>query len=123
MALAHESHMRIPVEVTYRGLEPNPAIEEAIDKRVSTLEKYYDRITGCRVSVEAPHRSHRRGMRFRVRVDLTIPGAEIVAESHEEDGAHEDLHVAIRDAFRACRRQLQDEVSLQRGYVKAPAQA
>lgn len=123
MPLAHEIRMRIPVEVTYRGLEPSPAIEEAIDKRVATLERYYNRITGCKVSVEAPHRSHRRGIRFRVRVDLTIPGAEIVAHSHDEDGAHEDLQVAIRDAFRACRRQLQDEVRLQRGYVKAPAQA
>lgn len=109
--------MRI-VEVTYRDLDPSPAIEQSIQRQLAALEKRYGRITGCRVSVEAPHRRHRRGTRYRVRVDLTIPGAELVAgRAHEADGAHEDIQVAIRDAFRACRRQLQDAIDLRRSAV------
>jgi ribosome-associated translation inhibitor RaiA len=111
--------MKIPIEISYRGLEPSPAIEDAIHKRVAKLEKRFGRIMTCRVSVEAPHQRHRRGTRYRVRIDLTVPGAELVAgRAHEIDGAHEDVQVAIRDAFRACSRQLQDQVRVRRGDVK-----
>jgi ribosome-associated translation inhibitor RaiA len=114
--------MKIPLEITYRGLQPSDVIDEVIRKQVAALERRYDRIMACRVSVEAPHRHQKSGNRFRVRVDLTVPGKEIVAgRSHEADGAHEDLRVALRDAFRACRRQLQDHARVRRGDVKAHA--
>jgi cold shock CspA family protein len=72
--------------------------------------------------VAAPHRHHRKGVRYNVRIDLTVPGREIVVNRDQQlDHAHEDVFVAIRDAFRAVRRRLEDHARRQRGDVKAHA--
>jgi ribosome-associated translation inhibitor RaiA len=58
------------------------------------------------VVVEAPHRQHKKGTLYHIRVDLTLPGEEIVVDRDPDDHAHEDVYIAIRDAFEAVRRQL-----------------
>jgi cold shock CspA family protein/ribosome-associated translation inhibitor RaiA len=111
--------MNLPVQVTFHGFEPTPAIEAEIHKRAARLDRYYGRITGCRVMVEAPHRHHRHGFHYRVRVDITVPEGEIVI-GHEPalSAEHADINVAIRDAFRAARRRVQDHARRLRGEVK-----
>jgi ribosome-associated translation inhibitor RaiA/cold shock CspA family protein len=110
--------MQIPVEITFKELERSDALEARIRDWVGKLERVYDRIVRCEVMVETPHRHHRNGRQFHVRVRLTVPGGEIVA-SHDPgpDEAHEDAYVALRDAFMAVRRQLEDHVrkTLKRG--------
>jgi len=111
--------MQLPVQITFRDIEPSDFIEARIREKVAKLEEFYDRITGCRVVVEARHRRHHKGRLYTVRVDLTVPGGEIVVNRESElDHAHEDVYVAIRDAFKAARRQLQDHVRRQRGETK-----
>lgn len=125
-------------------MSSSPAIEAHIREKAAKLNSFYDRIMGCRVSVEAPHRHHRKGKRYRVRIDITVPGGELVinraprpvvepdlerkrtprherAENHEpsKHAAHADIYVAIRDAFDAGRRKLQDFARRQRGQIKA----
>ena len=124
-------------------MSPSPTVEAHIRERAGKLDDFYDRIMGCRVTVEAPHRHHRKGKRYRVRIDVTVPGGELVInrapkrirepdleqpkapfheriENHEpgKQAAHEDIYVAIRDAFDAARRKLQDYARRQRGQVK-----
>jgi hypothetical protein len=71
------------------------------------------------VTVEAPHKNHRQGNLYTVRVDLRFPGGEALANrAPSEDHAHEDVYVALRDAFKAARRQLQDRQRIRRGDVK-----
>lgn len=112
--------MQIPLQITFRHLEPSAAIENKIKAQVQKLEKHYDRITGCKVVVEAPHQHHHKGKLYRTEVDLTIPGEEIVANRNPHlNHAHEDVYVAIRDAFRAARRKLGNQVKRRRGHVKA----
>ncbi|HEY1556640.1 MAG TPA: HPF/RaiA family ribosome-associated protein [Kofleriaceae bacterium] len=103
--------MQIPVETTYKEIERTEAFDQRIRDWVDKLERVYDRITRCEVLLETPHRHHRQGRAYHVRVRLTVPGGEIVA-SHDPgpDGAHEDAYVALRDAFTATRRQLEDYV-------------
>jgi ribosomal subunit interface protein len=103
--------MQIPVDITYKEIEPSDALDRRIRDWVDKLERVFDRITRCEVLVETPHRHRRQGRAFHVRVRLTVPGGEIVA-SHDPgpDGAHEDVYVAMRDAFTAVRRQLEDYV-------------
>jgi cold shock CspA family protein len=103
--------MQIPVEITYKELGRTPALDQRIHEWVGKLERVFDRITRCEVLVETPHRHHRQGNAFHVRVRLTVPGGEIVA-SHDPgpSGAHEDVYVALRDTFLAVRRQLEDHV-------------
>jgi len=112
--------MQIPVEITFRDLPRWEKAEDEVRKQAAELERYFDRITSCRVVIEAPHLHHQKGQIYHVRVDLTVPGKEIVVKRDPADKKpHEDLYLAIRDAFRAARRQLQDYVRERRGLVKA----
>ena len=99
--------MKTPLQVTFRNIGPSEAIEARIRERAGNLEHHFDGIVGCRVVVEELHRRHRKGNHFQVRVDVTVPGAELVA-TREPDAhhSHTDLYVAIRDAFDAMDRRL-----------------
>ncbi|HET7506482.1 MAG TPA: HPF/RaiA family ribosome-associated protein [Kofleriaceae bacterium] len=111
--------MSFPLTITFRDLEPSPAIESFIRRWASRLDTVYDRIERCQVVIERPHQHHHQGQRYHVRVTLAVPGPDVeVSRDHALDGAHEDLHVAIRDAFRAARRQLEDHARRERADVK-----
>ena len=111
--------MQVPLELSFRNMDHSTAIEEDVQKHVDKLEEFFDRITACRVVVEAPHHQHHKGNLYQVRVYLSAPGQDIVVDrSHEQDHSHEDVHVAIRDAFNSARRQLQDYIRKLRGDVK-----
>jgi cold shock CspA family protein/ribosome-associated translation inhibitor RaiA len=112
--------MKIPLQISFRDLEPSAAIEAAIRARAGRLERFSGDIMGCRVAVEAPHRQHRTGRHYRVRIDLTVPGGEIVVgRDPPARGAHEDVYVAIRDSFQAAQRRLEDFERRRRGQVKS----
>jgi ribosomal subunit interface protein len=111
--------MQQPLQIVWRGMETSPALEANIRERVKKLETFCDHIVGCRVVVEQLHRHKRRGNLFNVRVNVTVPGTELVADHvHRKNHAHEDAFVAARDAFDAMRRQLEDFVRRERGDVK-----
>src|SRR5215216_3704572 len=74
--------MKLPVQITFRNMESSIAIEAVIRKRVEKLETYYNQIMGCRVLVEVPNRHHLKGRHRHIRIDLTVPHAEIVV-NHE----------------------------------------
>lgn len=105
--------MKLPLQVSFRGMDTSPAVEALIRERAAKLDRFHGRITGCRVAVEADHRHRHKGRIYHVRIDLTIPGHEIVVgRERNEDHTHEDIMVAVRDAFDAARRQLEDRVRL-----------
>lgn len=111
--------MQLPLQITFRDMEPSEAIEAKIRERVGKLDRFYDRIMACRVIIEAPHRHHHQGKLYHVRVDLTVPQDELLARREPPlHHAHEDVYVAIRDAFDAARRQLEDFARRERGAVK-----
>jgi ribosomal subunit interface protein len=110
----------IPLQITFRDLEPTEAIEANIRKKAEKLERFSDHLMSCRVIIEAPHRHHRKGRLFHVRVDLGVVGGELVVTREGPlDHAHEDVYVAIRDAFDATIRQLEDFERKRRGKIKA----
>ncbi len=112
--------MQVPIEIRFHNMDRSAAVEDDIRERVAKLERFAEDIVSCRVSVEAPHRHHRQGKTYHVAVDIRVPGGEIVASRDPgADHAHEDVYVAIRDAFNAARRQLQDHVRARRGEIKA----
>lgn len=114
--------MQIPLEVTFRGMESSPAVEARIRQKAKVLDRFHDRIMHCHVMVEAPHAHHRKGKLYQVRLDITVPGKELaVTRGRPRDHAHEDLYVAVRDAFDAAVRRLEDSSRRQRGDVKAHA--
>ncbi len=132
--------MQLPLQITFRNLETSSAVETRIRQEVAKLENFYNRIMGCRVAVETPRHHLQRGKIFNIKIDLTVPGGEIVVrhkpslhsvakhteiekakKSLEIEGAYKDIYVAIRDAFRSARRQLQEHVRKENGVVKQHA--
>ena len=112
--------MQVPLQITFHHLDPSPTAETKVRERVAELEQFYDRITSCRVMIEAPSRRHHEGRLYHIRVDLNVPGREIVVKRDPpEHHAHEDIYVAVRDRFDAVRRQLEDYARRQRGDIKA----
>ncbi len=114
-----EVPVQIPLQVTFRGMESSPAVEQRIREHAEKLERFHPRITSCRVVVEAPHRQHHKGKLYTARIDVTYPGGEIAANrEHRLDHSHEDVYVALRDVFSAVQRRLQDQQRIRRGRVK-----
>jgi ribosomal subunit interface protein len=112
--------MQTPLEIRFHQMDPSPAIEARIRAKAADLERFSNQITSCRVVVEKDHRHHHKGNLFRVRIDLGVPGKELVANRKgPKDHAHEDIQVAISDAFNALTRQLEDHVRTRRGKTKA----
>ncbi len=111
--------MQLPLQITFRHMDPSPAVEARIIERVAELERFFDRIVSCRILVESRHPRRRQGNLYRVRVDLKLPGREIVVGRDPAlRHAHEDVYVALRDSFDAARRLLEDFARESRGEVK-----
>ena len=96
--------MKIPLQITLRNIARSEAVEAAIRRRAAKLERYHRHIVSCRVVVEIPSRHRQHGKEFVVRLDIKVPGSEIVV-NHDH---REDLYAALHDAFHAARRQLED---------------
>src|SRR5580692_5156665 len=107
---ARKTEMQIAPEITFDGCEPSPAARTVILKEIERLETHNKRITGCRVAVIAPSQKHRHGVGFQVNIWLTIPPHENIVVNHSatDDARHEHANVAIKDAFAAARRQIDD---------------
>ena len=108
--------MQIPLQIAFQHMRPSPTIEAMIGQQSAKLERFYDRIVSCRVVVEASTRAARQ---YQVRVDVMVPGGELVAS--REPGWHRDLSAALHEAFDVIRRQLEDFARRQRGDVKVHA--
>lgn len=111
--------MQLPLQITFRQIPHSDAIEAKIREKAARLDRFAEHIMACRVVIEAPHRRHHQGTLYQVRIDLTLPGGELVVNREPRlNHAHEDVYVAIRDAFDAAARQLEDYVRRQRVAVK-----
>lgn len=111
--------MQQALQITFRDMPHSETVEADIRERAEKLDQFYDSIMSCRVMVEAPHGHHHQGNLYHIRIDLTVPGKELVVNrAPSKHHAHEDIYVSIRDAFDAMRRQLQDFKRQQEGHVK-----
>lgn len=112
--------MQLPLQIHFDNLEPSDAVESRVRKYTEKLERFCDEIISCRVTIEAPHKHHHQGNICHVTVDVRTPGDESVASrAPAQHHAHEDVYVAVRDAFDAVQRQLQDHQLRKRGKVKS----
>lgn len=106
--------MQTPLQITIRDVEHSEALEARIRDKAAKLEEFFDRIVSCRVVVEMPHKHHHQGKHFNVRIDIGVPGNEIVVNRDHD----EDVYVALRDAFDAAKRQIEDYSRKIHGDVK-----
>src|SRR3990172_34037 len=110
--------MEIPLQITTRNIDLPESLEEEIRQKARKLDNVFDRIVRCRVVLYVPPRHSQEGPLYNVRIDMTVPGAELVVKREP----HEDIEVAIRDAFDAARRKLEDYAKRLRGDVKQRAE-
>lgn len=103
--------MQQPLQVTFHNLPHSDAIETDVRARIAKLEDLHDRVVSARVVVDSPHRGQTKGKTYAVRIELQVPGHEIVV-SREPVG---DLKLALNDAFDTARRRLKEHADKRRG--------
>ena len=106
--------MQIPLQITFHDVSHSEALDKHIREKAGKLERFYTGLMGCKVVVEQPGLHQHKGKPFNIRIDLTVPGAEIVVDRQQD----EDVYVALRDAFNAARRKLEDYGRRQRLEIK-----
>lgn len=111
----------LPLQITFRHMDPSPALEARIRELALGMERFSDRIVRCRVIVDPPTHHHRAGL-FHVTVEVSVPGEEIVvATEHSKEPSSEDPYAAVNDAFKTVRRRLEDhEKRRQDARTRAP---
>lgn len=113
------STLSFETEIDFRNIERSEFIEKAVHERCEKLGKFSSDIMRCKVTIAAPHQHQSHGNLYHVSIDLHVPGTEIVINRESgKNHSHEDVYVAIRDAFDAATRKLQDYTQVKRGKVK-----
>lgn len=111
--------MEIPLEISYRGVSKTDALEALIRDEVDRLERVYDRVTSCRLSVEQPNEHVDSGSVYRVRVEVRIPSGDIVVRREPGEGdMHDTVTTVVQDVFGRARRALRKQVEQLRRDVK-----
>lgn len=105
----------LPVQITIRDLPESPTLDNHIRKKVEKLGQFYNRINSCRVCIGAHQKHKNQGKLYDVRIDLTVPGKELVVNRKRD----EDIYIAIREAFNAIARQLEEHSRKRHGRVKS----
>lgn len=117
--------MDIPLEIVFHGIKPSLKIETLVREHVAKLEKRFEHIIGCRVSIELPHRQHHRGNVPEVHIEIRVPRKELVIsrEPHKAKQRHANLDVnaVLKDAFSAAEEQLTEYKRQLQGEVKHKA--
>lgn len=112
--------MKIPSTILFRGIEKSDAVEAKILQRVDELSQFSALVIHCEVVVDAPHGHHHKGWLYEVRVRVKTAGEDLEVGRQP---AEEDVYVAVRNAFDAMRRQLEDyQRRFVRGEVKQHAE-
>ena len=103
--------MKAPVQISFRECCHSHVVETRITEQINKLEKYFDRITSCRVVLQATHRNHQKEKLYQIRVHMMVPGGNIVIGCDaSDDHSFKDVNAAIRASFEASRRQLKNHV-------------
>ena len=100
--------MDTPLEIHFHGIDKSEAVESRVREKVAKLAKHFDRMTSCRVVLEAPHRSPQKPKVYQIKIEIGVPGRKPIVVCHEREGSHasEELGLALRDAFEAALRKV-----------------
>ena len=100
--------MKTPLQVVFHGMDHSSAVETRIMDEAKKLEQNYSDMTSMRVAIEAPHKSQSKGSLYDVAINLAVPGDTLIAKTKPADKTHEDVYIAVRDAFAVLARQLRE---------------
>lgn len=109
--------MKQPMQLRFLGMEPSEAVAAAARDKAAKLDRFHPDLMTCRVTIERVDRHQQQGQHFAVRIDVTLPGEELSIDRVQ----HEDVYVALRDAFDDIRRRIQDSRARAQRKVKQHA--
>ncbi|MBV1694462.1 MAG: HPF/RaiA family ribosome-associated protein [Hyphomicrobiales bacterium] len=103
------------LEIQFHGIEKSAAVEARVVQKHAKLKQHFGRMTACRVVIEAPQRSASKPTAIAVKIEISVPDHKPIIVSHEREAAHvqEELFGALKDAFDAALRRI-DELADQR---------
>jgi ribosomal subunit interface protein len=107
--------MNARLTIKTRDLSLTEPIETLVRERAEKLERFYDRLHGCSVTLTGPGNRHKNGGPYSVQIDLVVPGSDVVVNRNQQP----DLQLALREAFDAAERQLQTRIELKREVRRA----
>ena len=111
--------MQVPLQIKFRYMEPSAIIDARIRENCHKLQRFAEYITSCRVIIDAQHGHQHKAILYRAIIDISLPGEEIITSHYPaQNQAHENVNVAIRDAFDEARRQLEGYVRRRRADMK-----
>ena len=112
--------METEPKIVFENIDTSDAVRQRVAEEIAHLEQFHGRLTACRVVISAPEKHKHKGKLYQVRIHLAVPGRAEVAVRPSTAGHqwNQDPLVAIRNAFDAARRQLQDKSKKRRGEVK-----
>jgi cold shock CspA family protein len=115
-----EHPMLVPLNISFQNSEPSEAVRSEVERQAKRLEKFHDRITSCKVAIIVPQTRHRKGDLFKIDIRIAMPSHQdiIVTRTHDDVPEHEHILVAIKDAFSAAQRQIEDSIRKMRGDTK-----
>ena len=111
--------MQVPLQIKFRHMERSAAIEDRVRDRCHKLQRFAEHVTRCQIIIDAPHKHQDKALLYQVSIDIILPDEETGTSYHaEQQHAHENVDVAIREVFDAARHQLEDYVRQRRAYLK-----
>ena len=109
--------MKQPLNIHFHGMDASAAVETKAREFADKLDAMAPDLMACRVNIDLEQKHKQQGRPYGVRIDLTLPGHELVVNKVQD----EDVYVALRDAFDNMRRQLDEVVRIRRGQEKLHA--
>ncbi len=105
-----DNEIYFPFDVSFVDCDTSASTRELVEKHLTKLARFYDRITDCKVAIRIPHKhQHTTSRIFHVHVQLDVPGKRLaVSREPELNREHSDISMALRDAFQKIIRQLED---------------
>lgn len=102
--------MTASLDIHFHGIEKSDALEAKVREKFSKLQKRVDRISSCRVVLEAPNRNNAKAKLFQVKIEIAVPGQKPIIVNHEREGGspQDDLGLALREAFETATRRVDD---------------
>lgn len=94
--------MNHPIRIRFSGMEPSDALTAAAHAHAHGLAWVQSEIIACWVGLHFDQEQQSSGKPYSVRVDVAIPGHELIAQRVQ----HEDLQLALGHAFEDMEQQL-----------------
>jgi ribosome-associated translation inhibitor RaiA len=107
--------MQLPLDIEFREFAPLPSLEPEIRRRAAKLEQWGGDVISCRVVMEVTGNRHRQGHEYQVTIDVRVPQEEVAISRHHRGT---DAQRALRAAFDAMDRRLEERARIRRGDVK-----